>query len=82
MAMTQWRCEACGAVYEQKTATCPECEDGIITKHADGAFDRVTNSGKVETFDAWGVVDWIFLGLILSALATLVFGLLQSTGGL
>jgi hypothetical protein len=80
--MPQWRCEACDAVYEQETATCTECDGGLITRHTGDATDMVTDNQKVETFDAWGVVDWLFLGLILSALTVLVFALLQSAGGL
>lgn len=80
--MSKWRCEACGAVYERRVRTCPQCGDGLVTEHDDPeGLGRVTDSEKVETFDAWGVVDWLFLGLILSVLASLVFGVLQSVGG-
>lgn len=85
--MPHWRCEACGEVYDSQVAVCRECEGGIVTRQstseaeARGRFDSVADSEKVETFDAWGVVDWIFLSLILAALASLVFGLLQSLGG-
>ncbi len=86
--MPHWRCEACGEMYDRRIAVCRECEGGIITKQSTaeaesrGGIGSVTDSQKIETFDAWGVVDWIFLGLMLSAFVSIVFGLLQSLGGL
>ncbi len=85
--MPYWRCESCGAVYDEEVAVCQECGEGIVTRQSTdeaavgGRLGGVTDSEKVETFDAWGIVDWIFLGLILSALASTVLGLLQSLGG-
>lgn len=85
--MPHWRCEVCGEVYDTRIAVCRQCEGGIVTKQSGSdvesrnRFESVTDSEKVETFDAWGVVDWTFLALMLAALASLVFGLLQSLGG-
>jgi len=84
--MPHWRCEACGEMYDRRIAVCRQCEGGIITKQSSDDVERsrfgsVADSEKVETFDAWGIVDWTFLSLILAALASLVFGVLQSLGG-
>lgn len=82
--MVQWRCEACGAVYDRERSSCGSCDGGTVSKFDVGgsALDGLESaSEKAESFDRWGFVDWMLLGITLGGLASMVLGLLRITGG-
>ncbi len=82
--MGEWRCESCGAEYETSLSACVRCDGEEITRtgsDVESTLDAVTpDSEKAESFTEWGIVDWVVLGVMLAALASLVFGLLGSFG--
>jgi hypothetical protein len=79
--MTQWHCEACGAVYDRERGTCRHCEAGRVTRAGEsGGLTEGIESEKAESFQKWGFVDWVLLGVTLGGFASMTLGLLRIVG--